>query len=305
MKRETFGLLLGLLGVVIFGATLPMTRISVLPSLGAGLDPWFVTAGRAAVAGIVALVVLAVLRRRLPPRETWWPLVGASVLLVGGFPAFTGFAMMSVPAAHGSIVLGALPLATAAFGVIVTGDRPRPLFWLFAILGAVIVMAFALRDGGGRVELGDVLLIFAILSAALGYVLSARAARAMSGWEVISWALVIALPITLPLAWMSAPHVPMQVAPVTWMAFLYLALMSQYIGFFAWNAGLALGGVARVSQVQLLQTFFTLGWAGLIAGERVDGITWLAALIVMGVVLAGRYVSQPSSVQPRSSQPKL
>lgn len=292
MKRENLGLLLGLVGVIIFGATLPMTRIAVMPPLGAALDPWFVTAGRAAVAGIVALMVLIVLRRRLPPRETWWPLIGASVLLVGGFPGFTGFAMVSLPSAHGGVVLGILPLATAALGVVVTGDRPRPLFWLFAILGAVIVVVFALRDGGGRVEPGDILLLLATFSAALGYVLSARAARVMPGWEVISWALVIALPVTLPLAWISAPAVPMQVTPATWSAFLYLALMSQYIGFFAWNAGLAMGGVARVSQVQLLQSFVTLACAAILANERVDPVTWAAALLVVAVVLAGRYASQ-------------
>lgn len=293
LSRETLGLLLGLVGVIVFGATLPMTRLAVVPPVGAGLDPWFVTGGRAALAGLVALLVLLVLRRPVPPPGTRGPILGAAVLLVGGFPGFTGFAMQSVPAAHGGVVLGVLPLVTAAFGAWLTGERPRPAFWLCAGLGALLVVAFALRDGGGRVEPGDLLLVGATVSAALGYVLSAKAARVLPGWEVISWALVAALPVTLPVALWTLPEVPLRVAPVTWLAFLYLALMSQYLGFFAWNAGLVMGGVARVSQVQLLQTFVTLAVAALLTGERVDPLTWTAALAVVALVLAGRRAAGP------------
>lgn len=282
-SRETLGLLLGVVGVVIFGATLPMTRIAV-----PYLDPLFLTAGRAAVAGMLALVVLAVLRRPLPPRAKVPRIALASLLLVGGFPAFSGFAMQTVPASHGAVVIGILPLATAMLGALLLRERPSAAFWAAAAIGAVIIVVFSLRDGGGRIQAGDLLLVGAVASAALGYVISADLSRTMPGWEVISWAVVVALPVTVPLAWLTAPADPAAVPAIAWAGFAYLGVMSQYVGFFAWNAGLAMGGVSRVSQVQLLQTFVTFGIAALIAGERVDIWTWLAAAAVCAVVLVGR-----------------
>jgi drug/metabolite transporter (DMT)-like permease len=283
LARDRLGLLLGLAGVVIFGATLPMTRLAV-----ADLSPWFVTFGRAALAGMVAAVVLLVMRRQLPSRPDLARLGLAALLLVGGFPGFTAFAMQLVPAAHGGVVLGILPLATAAVGAVLMRDRPPLLFWVSAVAGAVLVVAFSLRDGGGRLEWGDALLAAAVAAAAVGYVVSAQLAARMPGWEVISWIVVVSLPVTVPLTLLSAPADPAAIAGRSWLAFLYLGLMSQYLGFFFWNAGLALGGVARVSQVQLLQTFVTLGVAALVNGEHVDAVTVLAALAVVAVVALGR-----------------
>ncbi|MFO1148159.1 MAG: EamA family transporter [Alsobacter sp.] len=289
-SNDTLGLLLGLVGVLIFGATLPFTRIAV-----GWLDPWFVTAGRAALAGLVAVVLLALLRRPVPTREELGRYALVALLLAGGFPGFTGFAMRLVPASHGGVVLGILPLATAAVGALVTRERPSLQFWICAVLGAAIVVAFALRDGGGRVDAGDMLLAGAVLSAAFGYVVSAQLARQRPGWEVISWVVVIALPVTLPVTLLTAPSHPLDVPGKAWLSFAYLGLMSQYLGFFAWNAGLAMGGVARVSQVQLLQTFVTLAVAALLQGEQVDIVTWLSAVAVVVVVMIGRRarVSRP------------
>jgi drug/metabolite transporter (DMT)-like permease len=285
MRRssDTLGLLLGFVGVLIFGATLPFTRIAV-----GWLDPWFVTTGRAALAGLVAAMLLVVLRRPIPTRDALWRYALVALLLAGGFPGFTGFAMRLVPASHGGVVLGILPLATAAVGALVTRERPSLQFWICAVLGAAIVVAFALRDGAGRVDAGDLLLAGAVASAACGYVVSAQLARERPGWEVISWVVVVALPVTLPVTLLTAPVHPLEVPARAWLAFVYLGLMSQYLGFFAWNAGLALGGVARVSQVQLLQTFVTLGVAALLQGEQVDVITWLSAVAVVVVVMIGR-----------------
>lgn len=283
LARDRLGLLLGLAGVVIFGATLPMTRLAV-----ADLSPWFVTFGRAALAGLVAAGVLLVMRRPAPSRPDLARLGLAALMLVGSFPGFTAFAMQLVPAAHGGVVLGILPLATAAVGAVLMRDRPPPLFWVSAVAGAVLVVAFSLRDGGGRLEWGDALLAAAVAAAAVGYVVSAQLAARMPGWEVISWIVVVSLPVTVPLTLLSAPADPAAIAGRSWLAFLYLGLMSQYLGFFFWNAGLALGGVARVSQVQLLQTFVTLGVAALVNGERVDAVTMLAALAVVAVVALGR-----------------
>ncbi len=292
LSRENIGLLLGFIGVVIFGATLPMTRLAVLGEAGGGapgqgLDPWFVTTGRATVAGLIALSVLLLARRRIPDLATLRTLSVASVCLVFGFPGLTGLAMQTVPAAHGGVVLGILPLVTAMIGSILIGERPSKAFWACAVLGAAVVVGFVAKDGG-HIARGDIYLLLATFVTALGYVLAAKVTKRLPAWEVISWQLVIALPVTLPLALWLMPAAPAAVSPSAWAGFVYVSIMSQYVGFFAWNGGLAMGGVARVSQVQLLQTFVTLAVAAAIVGEQVDLATWAVAAIVVGIVLAGR-----------------
>ena len=283
MSRETLGLL-GFVGVVIFGGALPFTRLAV-----EALDPWFVSAGRAALSGLLAATTLVALRRPRPDAGDLRSLALAALCLVGGFPVLTALAMQSVPASHGGVVLGVLPLATAAMSAFLGGERPSPAFWLAALAGAALVVGFALRDGGGRFERGDLYLAGAVAASSLGYVLSGRLAqRGLGGWEVISWILVISLPVTIPLTIALAPSDPGAVPARSWAGFAYVTVLSQYLGFFAWNAGLALGGIARVSQVQLLQTFVTLGIAAGLNGERVDAPTWAAAIAVVALVLVGR-----------------
>jgi drug/metabolite transporter (DMT)-like permease len=186
-------------------------------------------------------------------------------------------------------VLGILPLATAALSAAISGERPSAAFWLAAVAGAALVVGFALREGEGGFAAGDLFLLMAVASSALGYVLSGELTRkGFAGWEVISWVLVVALPVTVPVALATRPDVLAAVPSSSWIAFLYVALMSQYLGFFAWNAGLARGGVARVSQVQLLQTFVTLVIAALLNRESIDAVTWLVAFAVVLLVLAAR-----------------
>jgi len=284
LSRETLGLLLGFVGVVIFGGTLPFTRLAV-----EALDPWFVSAGRAALSGLLAATTLVALRRPRPDAGDLRSLALAALCLVGGFPVLTALAMQSVPASHGGVVLGVLPLATAAMGALLSGERPSPAFWLAALAGAALVVGFALRDGGGRFERGDLYLAGAVAASSLGYVLSGRLAqRGLGGWEVISWILVISLPVTIPLTIVLAPSDPGAVPAWAWAGFAYVTILSQYLGFFAWNAGLSLGGIARVSQVQLLQTFVTLLIAAGLNGERVDAPTWAVAIVVVALVLVGR-----------------
>ncbi len=283
LSRETLGLIIGTIGVIIFGVTLPMTRIAVV-----SLDPWFVTMGRAALAGLVALCVLVVLKRSVPTRSELMRLGVAAVFVIVGFPGFTGFAMRLVPASHGGVVLGILPLVVALFGAIAARERPSFGFWLSALAGAALVIGFSLRDGEGGFGLGDVLLLGAVLSAASGYTVLAGLTKSRPGWEVISWTVVISLPVTLPFAFLTAPSDLFAVPLPHWGAFLYLGLMSQYVGFFFWNTGLAMGGQARVSQTQLLQTFVTLAFAAWVNGEQVDLLTWIFAVAVVGVVLIGR-----------------
>jgi drug/metabolite transporter (DMT)-like permease len=283
LSRETLGLIIGTIGVIIFGVTLPMTRIAVV-----SLDPWFVTMGRAALAGLVAVCVLVVLKRSVPTRSELQRLGVAAVFVIVGFPGFTGFAMQLVPASHGGVVLGILPLVVALFGAIAARERPSFGFWLSALAGAALVIGFSLRDGEGGFGLGDVLLLGAVLSAASGYTVLAGLTKSRPGWEVISWTVVISLPVTLPFAFLTAPSDLFAVPLPHWGAFLYLGLMSQYVGFFFWNTGLAMGGQARVSQTQLLQTFVTLAFAAWVNGEQVDLLTWIFAVAVVGVVLIGR-----------------
>ncbi len=292
MSRETLGLLLGFLGVVIFGATLPATRAAV-----ADLAPWFVTTGRAAVAGLLAAVVLIALRRPVPDRALWRELVVASSCVTLAFPGLIGLAMQTVPASHGGVVLGILPLATALFAAMFSGDRPSRAFWFWSAAGAALVVAFSLRESDLKVTAGDGYLFLSVFAAALGYVFSARVSRHMPGWEVISWAVVVALPVTLPLAFWLQPVDPSAVRFSAWLGFGYAAVFSMYLGFFPWNAGLAMGGVARVSQVQLLQTFVTLGVSAALLGERVDLVTLVFAVAVVGVVLLGRRAPVTRSVQ--------
>jgi drug/metabolite transporter (DMT)-like permease len=252
LSRERLGLVLGFIGVLIFGGTLPATRIAV-----AAIDPLAVTALRTAIAGVCSLALLIVLRRRFPPRELWFQLAVTSICVVILFPFLMALAVQTVDASHGGVVMGALPIATAFVAVLITHERPKPLFWIASIAGAALVVAFALRQGGGSLTPGDLLLFAAVAASAIGYAFSGRLTASMPGWEVISWALVIALPVSLPAAVISWPADPSHIALKPWLALLYAALFPQWIGFFAWNAGLAMGGIARVSQIQLLQPFVT------------------------------------------------
>ncbi|MBY0611498.1 MAG: DMT family transporter [Beijerinckiaceae bacterium] len=281
-SRENLGFFLAFVGVVIFGGTLPFTKLAV-----AHLDPWFVSAGRAVVAAILAGVLLVVLKRRFPAGKLGLLIFTAS-MVCGLFPVFMGLGIRTVPASHGGVVLGVMPLLTAAISALVNKERPSLQFWLAAIAGALLVIGFSLRGGDGTLSRGDIFLFFAALCSSAGYVGSARLASALSGWEAISWCCIVALPVTIPVALYTAPVAPGLIPASAWIGFAYVAAFSMFIGFFAWNAGMVLAGVARVSQVQLLQTFVTLAIAIPLNGEHVDLVTWVFAVAVVAVVLLGR-----------------
>src|SRR6516225_866388 len=225
LSRERLGLVLGFVGMVIFGGTLPATRIAV-----AAIDPLALTAMRTAIAGLCSLALLIVLRRRFPPREAWFQLAVASICVVILFPFLMALAVQTVDASHGGVVMGALPIATALVAVLTTHERPRPLFWIASLAGAALVVAFALRQGGGSLKPGDLLLFAAVAASAVGYAFSGRLTASLPGWEVISWALVIALPVSLPSAVLSLPSNLDQIALKPWLAVLYVALFPQWIG---------------------------------------------------------------------------
>jgi drug/metabolite transporter (DMT)-like permease len=296
-SRERFGLLLGFIGMVIFGGTLPATRIAV-----AEIDPIALTAMRTAIAGLCSLALLLVLRRPLPPRALWRQLVIAMLCVAVFFPLLMSMGMQRVDASHGGVVLGVLPIATALVAVAITHERPGPLFWIASVAGAALVIAFSLRQGGGTFSAGDLLLFGAVAVSAIGYAFSGRLTSHMPGWEVISWILVIGLPLSIPAAALTMPQDAGQIALKPWLGLLYVALFSQWIGFFAWNAGLAMGGIARVSQVQLLQPFVTFALASFFNDETITlQILLFAAAVVVTVAISTRSRARPT---PPTTQAK-
>jgi len=283
------GFAYGALGVALFALTIPMTRLASGSLAAPQLSPWFVAFGRAALAGALALVYLLAVRAPRPSASQWRGLALTAVGVVFGFPVFMGLAVQRVDAVHASVVTGILPLVTAVLGAWLLGQRQRAPFWWCAGLGLALVLGFAWWRGGAAPQLADGLLALALLLGAYGYVCGARLSASMRSEHVISWLLVLSLPLTLPLAWWTQPDQPVQAA--SWIGFAYVSLFSMWIGFFAWYRGLALGGTVRVSQVQLLQPFLSILVAVPILGESVDAATCVFLLAVMAVVFASRRVA--------------
>jgi len=273
----------GLLGVASFSLTLPATHTAV-----SAFDPVVVTLGRALGAALLAALLLGMTRQRVPARTHWNGLAVVAAGVVVGFPLLSAWAMRQVPASHGAVVLGLLPLATAGVSVLREGERPSAGFWAASVAGSAVVVGYGLSTGAGRLQMADLALLGAVLSAAVGYAEGGRLARELGAWQVIGWALVLAAPfLVVPTAltvWRHGLEGPLP----AWVAFGYLAVVSQFLGFISWYRGLALGGVARVSQLQLLQPFFTMVAAGLLWGERITPLGIGAAVLVAATVALGR-----------------
>ncbi|WP_395675098.1 DMT family transporter [Inquilinus sp.] len=275
----------GLLGVLIFSGSLPATRLAVFD-----LDPLFLTVARAAIAGLLAAGLLLVLRPRRPERSDIGPLVVIALGVVVGFPLLTAIALRFVTSAHAIVFIGLLPIATAVFGVLRGGERPRPAFWAFSILGAAIVGGYALRQGADASALGDGLMLAAIVVCGLGYAEGARLSRRLGGWQVISWALLISLPLSLPATLLTLPGDWGAIGWPAWAALGYVSLFSMLIGFIFWYRGLAQGGIAAVGQLQLLQPFFGLALAAAVLHEPVGWpLVACAAAVVLCVAGAKRF----------------
>jgi drug/metabolite transporter (DMT)-like permease len=283
---EVRGMLLGLIGVAIFSLTLPFTRLAVRE-----LDPLFLTLARAVGAAVLAAGWLRTRRAALPGRAALWPLAIVALGCVLGFPLLSSIAMRSVPASHGAVLAGLLPLATALYAAVRGFERPSRAFWLVALLGTGLVVAFALTQGGGRLLPADLLMFGAVVSAAAGYAEGGRLARTLGGQEVICWALVLAaVPAALLLVALEGSQIARlgAVGAASWLGFGYVTVGSMFIGFFFWYRGLALGGVARVGQVQLLQPFLSLAGAALLLGEALTPANVGFALAVIATVAVGR-----------------
>jgi drug/metabolite transporter (DMT)-like permease len=255
----------GFLGMLIFSGSLPATRLAVQE-----FDPLFLTAMRAVLAAILALGALGLMRQRWPQRQDFVPLVMVAIGVVIGFPLLTALALQHTTSAHALVYIGLLPLATACFGVLRGGERPKVAFWLFSVLGSLLVGAFALSQGAGASWVGDLLMVAAILLCGLGYAEGAMLTRKLGGWQVISWALVVALPLTAGVAVWAAPANWPQVSVGAWLSLGYISLFSMWIGFIFWYRGLALGGIAAVGQLQLLQPFFGLALAAWVLHETIQ-----------------------------------
>jgi drug/metabolite transporter (DMT)-like permease len=281
MRGGTAGWGSGLLGVLIFSASLPATRVAV-----EGFAPLFLTAARAVIAALLGAGLLALLRQKRPARGDLGALALVALGVVMGFPLLTALALQHVTAAHSIVFVGLLPLATALFGVLRGGERPRPAFWLFSVLGAAAVAGFALAQDGGASLTGDLLMLAAILLCGLGYAEGGALSRRLGGWQVISWSLVLSLPMMAALAVATRPVAWSGIGWPAWGGLAYVSVFSMLVGFVFWYRGLALGGIAGVGQLQLLQPFFGLALAGWLLGEPVApsmlAVTGLVVLCVAG-----------------------
>lgn len=276
MTAESKGMLLGLLAVTAFGLTLPATHF-VIPYM----HPVFIGLGRAVLAALFAITILLVTRQALPTRQQILPLCWVAFGVVIGFPVLSAWAMQTLPASHGGVVLGILPIATVVFGIMLSSERPSTGFCITGLVGAGLVVTYSLINGAGSFQPGDIILVAAILSAAIGYAAGGQLAKEMGGWQVICWALVIALPFIIIPTWLTAPAAAVDLPASAIISFLYLALVSQLLGFFAWYRGLALGGVARVSQTQLVQPFVTIFASAMLLSEALSVTTLSFALLVV------------------------
>lgn len=283
MGRTTAGWGSGLLGVVIFSGSLPATRVAV-----GGFPPLFLTSARAVIAALLGAACLALLRPARPARGDLASLAIIALGVVVGFPLLTALALQHITSAHSIVFIGLLPLATAIFGVLRGGERPKPMFWLFSGVGAAVVAGFALVNSDGGSVGGDLLMVAAILVCGLGYAEGATLSRRLGGWQVISWALLVSLPFMTVVALSTQPASWQGIGAAAWLGLAYVSIFSMLVGFIFWYRGLALGGIAGVGQLQLLQPFFGLALAGLLLHEPVPAAMIAATGLVVGCVAGAR-----------------
>jgi drug/metabolite transporter (DMT)-like permease len=285
-RAQATGWLNGSIGVVIFSASLPATRIAVL-----SLAPLFVSFARAAIAGILATSFLLIARQRPPARSDLGGLALVALGAVLGFPLLSALALRRMTSAHALLFIALLPLSTASFAVLLAKERPKSVFWVFAAAGAALVATYAMtHDRGADSLLGDALMLAAIAVCGLGYAEGGRLSRRLGGWQVISWALVISLPFMLPLAIWQAPATWEGIGWPAWLSLAYVSVFSMLIGFVFWYRGLAQGGIAAVGQLQLLQPFLGLGLAALLLHEPVGwGLVSTSLGVVFCVAVAKRF----------------
>lgn len=282
--------LLGSLGVICFSLSLPATRVA-----DAGFGGIVVGLGRALIAAALAAALLALRREHLPARRYWRGIALVALGVVIGFPLLVSVALQSLPASHGAVVVGLLPAATAVFASLRAGERPPLLFWMGCGAGVLAVLIYAIVQGAGRPQPMDALLFLSVALGGLGYAEGGRLARELGGWRVVCWALLLAAPLLAPVVAVTMFTSTLTPTPVAWLGLGYVAVFSMFLGFFAWYQGLALGGIARISQLQLFQPLLTLGWSALLLGEVINpAMVVAAALVVLSVAFSQHARATPA-----------
>lgn len=294
-----------MLGVLAFSFTVPFTRVAV-----GGLSPLFIGSGRAVIAAALAIAALALTRQRFPNGVQWIRLAVVASGIVIGFPLLTSFALTTAPASHGAVVIALLPAATAVMAVIRGKERPPISFWVLAAVGTLVAIGFAALQGDGLAHLtsSDLLLFAAVLAAAIGYAEGGLLARELGAWQTISWALAIASPLMLGLTITAVAQQPPSGTPIEWASFAYLAVVSMFLGFFAWYRGLAIGPMTQVSQVQLTQPVLSILWAALLLHEQLTWATILGGIAVIlcaGVAVRVRLTRRMPTSPEESGSPLL
>ncbi|WP_213062313.1 DMT family transporter [Acinetobacter pittii] len=278
MNRFMNGWVNGFIGVTIFAGSLPATRVAVM-----GFDPGFLTAARAAIAGILGLILILVLKQEKPAKQDWWPLAIVALGVVIGFPLFTALALQYMNAAHSIVFVSLLPLATAIFAVLRGGEKPNQFFWIFAVLGSAVVFAYMFFiSGDTSLGMGDFYMLMAIIFCGFGYAEGGVLSRKIGGWQVICWALILSLPFMLFLTIFYMPASFQSVSTSALVGLIYVSLFSMLIGFFFWYKGLAQGGIAAISQLQLLQPLMGLGIAAVLLKEQVS---WSMLVVTAATIL--------------------
>ncbi|MEH7309327.1 DMT family transporter [Neobacillus drentensis] len=295
--REKFGLLLGLIGVICFSLTLPSTRIAV-----EYFGTTVVGLGRTAVAAIIVAVIFIVRKEKLPSPRQFKSLLIVAVGAILGFPLLTSWAMESLPVSHGAVELALLPLATAGFAMFRAGEIPSLKFWISSIIGSLAVIMYALHLGFGQLQLADLALLAAVIILGLSYTEGGRLAKELGSWQVIAWAIMIGAPFFIIPVGLNLTtemlHAPLQ----AWVSFIYLAVVSQFLAYIAWYSGMAMGGIARVSQIQYLQPFLMILFATVFLDESISFFTLVIAVIVVFSVILGKNapVSKKGSISVKN-----
>jgi drug/metabolite transporter (DMT)-like permease len=284
VSHKNLGVALGVIGTCLFGATLPATRLAI-----AFFDPFFVTASRAVAAGLLGVAVLLATRRQWPSRRMACELVAAGLCTIVAYPLLIALALQTVPSSHGGVVLGIVPLATMACAAILVHERPTLGFWLASAAGSVLVIWFVVRHNEGTtISHGDIFLLAAVIAAALGYTLSGRLSAQRPGWEVISWQVAMFLPLTTVATFFLWPASIADAPASAWAGLAYVSTISMYLGFFVFNAAMALAGVARIGQITLLQPFVIVALSIPVNGEKFQPETLLFAAGVVFTVVIGQ-----------------
>ncbi|HZG30513.1 MAG TPA: DMT family transporter [Ensifer sp.] len=283
VSDRTKGLIYGFLGVLVFSGSLPATRAAV-----ADFDPVFVTGARAVIAGVLGAALLFALKAKRPERRDLLPLLGVTMGVVVVWPLMIAFSLQLVPSAHGTMFIGLLPLMTAIFGVLRGGERPKPRFWLFAVAGSALVVCYAFISNGLALSLPDLFMLIGVTVCGYGYAEGAQLTRRLGGWQAISWALVLGMPLMLALSFFYAPADFHAVHESSWLGLIYAGLMAMLVGFVFWYRGLALGGTASVGLLQLTQPFFSFVIASLFLGEAISGAMIAITVAVVACVVAAR-----------------